>query len=323
MELAPLAGLANAIVDLVSTGSTPEGQQPRRRRTHHGHLLAPDRRDQAALKVKTQADRSILSSAFAGAVAAWRHASFSRRAMPIFLPTRCVARFEEAQDGPSEPVASILANMRARGDAGCSGIHDRFDRMSVESIGALELSRSELDSAFAGLPAEQRAALEDCGGARARLHERQPLRVACEEADGTLLGQETRPPLDRVGLYVPGGKASYPSSVLMNTDPGQGSRHTGGLIMVVPTPGGERTRSSLPGGGAGLHIDRVFCVGGAQAVAALALGTETVPREQDRRPRQCLCGDRQAACVRCRWHRHGCRTVGRCRPVTARPSRTR
>ena len=202
---------------------------------------------------------------------------FSSRDADFSARLDALLAFEEAQDEAIErTVASILADVRARGDAAVLEYTNRFDRMSVESIGALELSRGELDSAFAGLPTEQRAALETAAARVRAYHERQPLQGwHYEEADGTLLGQKVTP-LDRVGLYVPGGKASYPSSVLMNAIPAKVAG-VGELIMVVPTPGGEKNPLVLAAA-ALAGVDRVFCIGGAQAVAALAFGTETVPR---------------------------------------------
>ena len=202
---------------------------------------------------------------------------FSSRDADFSARLDALLAFEEAQDEAIErTVASILADVRARGDAAVLEYTNRFDRMSVESIGALELSRSELDSAFAGLPTEQRAALETAAARVRAYHERQPLQGwQYEEADGTLLGQKVTP-LDRVGLYVPGGKASYPSSVLMNAIPAKVAG-VGELIMVVPTPGGERNPLVLAAA-ALAGVDRVFCIGGAQAVGALAYGTQTVPQ---------------------------------------------
>ena len=128
------------------------------------------------------------------------------------------------------------------------------------------------------------------------------------EADGTVLGQKVTP-LDRVGLYVPGGKAAYPSSVLMNAMPAKVAG-VAELIMVVPTPRGEKNQLVLAAA-AIAGVDRVFTIGGAQAVAALAYGTETIAAGgQDRRPGQRLCRRGQAARVRRGRHRHGRRAVG-------------
>jgi histidinol dehydrogenase len=185
--------------------------------------------------------------------------------------------FESAQDDAVErTVAAILADVKARGDAAVLEYTRRFDRLDAQSLNELELTRDELQQALDGLPAAQRAALEEAARRVRDYHERQPLQSwQYEEADGTLLGQKVTP-LDRVGLYVPGGKASYPSSVLMNAIPAKvaGVRE---LIMVVPTPDGERNPLVLAAA-ALAGVDRVFCIGGAQAVGALAYGTHSVPK---------------------------------------------
>jgi histidinol dehydrogenase len=154
----------------------------------------------------------------------------------------------------------------------------RFDGVSAASMGALELKADELAAAFDGLPAEQRQALQAAAGRMRSYHEWQRPRAArrsYRDEDGTLLGQKVTP-LDRVGIYVPGGKAAYPSSVLMNAIPA----HVAGvreIIMVVPTPKGEKNPLVL----AAAHVagvTRAFTIGGAQAVAALAYGTATIPK---------------------------------------------
>ena len=184
--------------------------------------------------------------------------------------------FESAQDeSVDRTVASILADVKTRGDAAVVEYTNRFDRLNVRSLPELELSRGDLQQALDGLSAEQRAALETAASRVRSYHERQVTPSwQYEEADKTLLGQKITP-LDRVGLYVPGGKASYPSSVLMNAIPAKvaGVKE---LIMVVPTPGGERNPLVLAAA-ALAGVDRVFCVGGAQAVGALAYGTQTIP----------------------------------------------
>lgn len=185
--------------------------------------------------------------------------------------------FEGAQDeSVDRAVAAILADVKSRGDAAVVEYTNRFDRLAATSLAELELPASALQAALAGLPGEQRAALEAAAARVRSYHERQPLQGwQYEEADGTLLGQQVTP-LDRVGLYVPGGKAAYPSSVLMNAIPARvaGVRE---LIMVVPTPGGEKNALVLAAA-ALAGVDRVFTVGGAQAVGALAYGTQTVPQ---------------------------------------------
>lgn len=185
--------------------------------------------------------------------------------------------FESAQDESVErAVAAILTDVKMRGDVAVVEYTNRFDRLAVGSMAELELSSSDLQDALDGLPGVQREALEAAASRVRSYHERQPLQSwQYEEADGTLLGQKVTP-LDRVGLYVPGGKASYPSSVLMNAIPAKvaGVKE---LITVVPTPGGERNPLVLAAA-ALAGVDRVFCIGGAQAVGALAYGTQAVPK---------------------------------------------
>ncbi|WP_299066226.1 histidinol dehydrogenase [Accumulibacter sp.] len=189
--------------------------------------------------------------------------------------------FESAQDASVEQtVAAILADVKTRGDAALIEYTRRFDGLRATSMAELELSQNELQAALAGLPAEQRQALEAAAQRVRSYHERQTLeswQYVDDGADacGTLLGQKVTP-LDRVGLYVPGGKASYPSSVLMNAIPARVAG-VGELIMVVPTPAGEHNPLVLAAA-ALAGVDRVFTIGGAQAVAALAYGTQTVPQ---------------------------------------------
>ncbi|WP_369684465.1 histidinol dehydrogenase [Azovibrio restrictus] len=185
--------------------------------------------------------------------------------------------FEGAQDDRVEQtVIAILAEVKARGDAAVVEYTNRFDRLSAASMAALELPRAELQAALDGLSPERRAALETAASRIRAFHEKQVQEGwSYTEADGTRLGQMVTP-LDRVGLYVPGGKAAYPSSVLMNAIPAKvaGVKE---LIMVVPTPGGEKNALVLAAACLA-GVDRVFTIGGAQAVAALAFGTETVPQ---------------------------------------------
>jgi histidinol dehydrogenase len=173
-------------------------------------------------------------------------------------------------------VRAIIAAVRARGDAALLEYTARFDGHQPASVAALELPRARLKSAAAAIPAEQRAALESAAERIRAYHARQKIESwNYTEADGTLLGQQVTA-LDRVGLYVPGGKAAYPSSVLMNAIPAKVAG-VAELNMVVPAPGGETNELVL----AAAHIvgvDRVFTLGGAQAIAALAYGTATVPR---------------------------------------------
>ncbi len=173
-------------------------------------------------------------------------------------------------------VAAILADVRERGDAAVLEYTARFDRMSLSDAAAMELPRDELRAAFEALPAEQRTALEAAALRVTDYHQRQvQASWSYEDADGTLLGQQVTP-LDRVGLYVPGGKAAYPSSVLMNALPAKVAG-VAELIMVVPTPDGVKNQLVLAAAYLA-GVDRVFTIGGAQAVAALAYGTASIPR---------------------------------------------
>lgn len=185
--------------------------------------------------------------------------------------------FEGAQDEAIErTVVAILAEVKARGDAAVVEYTNRFDRLAAASMAALELPRAQLQAALDGLAHERRAALETAAERIRRFHEKQVQEGwSYTEADGTRLGQMVTP-LDRVGLYVPGGKAAYPSSVLMNAIPAKvaGVKE---LIMVVPTPGGEKNALVLAAACLA-GVDRVLTIGGAQAVGALAYGTETIPQ---------------------------------------------
>jgi histidinol dehydrogenase len=185
--------------------------------------------------------------------------------------------FEAAQDeGIERTVIGILADVKARGDVAVVEYSNKFDRLSVSGMADLELTKSEMQKALDGLPAEQRLALEAAAHRVRVYHEKQCLEGwSYTEADGTMLGQMITP-LDRVGLYVPGGKAAYPSSVLMNAIPAKvaGVKE---LVMVVPTPDGEKNQLVLAAACLA-GVDRVFTIGGAQAVGALAYGTKTIPQ---------------------------------------------
>jgi histidinol dehydrogenase len=185
--------------------------------------------------------------------------------------------FEGAQDDKIDVVvADILKDVKTRGDTAVLDYTQRFDRLSADRMSDLELPQARLTEALGNLPANQREALK-LAAERVRIyHEKQLMSSwSYTEADGTMLGQQVTA-LDRVGLYVPGGKAAYPSSVLMNAIPAKvaGVKE---LIMVVPTPGGEKNQLVLAAA-AVCGVDRVFCIGGAQAVGALAYGTQTVPQ---------------------------------------------
>jgi len=176
-------------------------------------------------------------------------------------------------------VADILSDVQQRGDAAVLACTARFDGVEAASMAELELSPAVLKAAFDSLPTAQREALEAASDRVRRYHERQLAASgqswSYRDEDGTLLGQKVTP-LDRVGIYVPGGKAAYPSSVLMNAVPAKVAG-VGEIIMVVPTPRGERNALVLAAAHAA-GVDRVFTIGGAQAVGALAYGTATVPK---------------------------------------------
>jgi len=173
-------------------------------------------------------------------------------------------------------VREIIDAVKQRGDAAVIEYTNRFDRMQVAGMADLILDESRLGAALESIPLEQRQALEVAAERLRSYHQHQKMESwSYTEADGTLLGQQVTP-LDRVGLYVPGGKATYPSSVLMNAIPA----HVAGvedIIMVVPTPDGEVNELVLAAACIA-GVSRVFTIGGAQAVAALAHGTETIPQ---------------------------------------------
>ena len=184
--------------------------------------------------------------------------------------------FEGAQDPKvDETVAAILADVKVRGDAALVEYTRRFDRVDAQTAGELEIGRPECARALQSLPATQRSALEAAAVRVRTYHERQRAQSwSFEDEHGNELGQRVTP-LDRVGVYVPGGKASYPSSVIMNTLPAKVAG-VPEIVMAVPTPGGERNPLVLAAA-ALCGVDRVFAMGGAQAVGAMAYGTATVP----------------------------------------------
>ncbi len=175
-------------------------------------------------------------------------------------------------------VADILADVEKRGDAAVLEYTQRFDGLAAASMAELEITQAELEAALDQITPAQRRALEAAAARVRDYHQRQL--EACgrswsyRDADGTLLGQKVTP-LDRVGIYVPGGKAAYPSSVLMNAIPAHVAG-VGEIVMVVPTPKGERNPLVLAAA-AVAGVSRAFTIGGAQAVGALAHGTATVP----------------------------------------------
>jgi histidinol dehydrogenase len=185
--------------------------------------------------------------------------------------------FDAAQDAAvDEAVAAIITEVRARGDAAVLDYTRRFDRVAAHTVADLEVATERRDNALAALPEPQREALAVAAERVRAFHEKQRAQSwSFEDTDGNELGQQVTA-LDRVGIYVPGGKAAYPSSVIMNAVPARvaGVRE---IIMTVPAPGGELNDLVLAAA-AICGVDRVFTIGGAQAVAALAYGTATVPR---------------------------------------------
>ena len=175
-------------------------------------------------------------------------------------------------------VADILADVKQRGDAAVLEYTARFDGLSATSMATLELTQAELKAAFESIPAAQREALQAAARRVRTYHEAQKKASgeswSYRDEDGTMLGQKVTP-IDRVGIYVPGGKAAYPSSVLMNAIPAHVAG-VGEIIMVVPTPKGEKNALVLAAAYVA-GVTRAFTIGGAQAVAALAYGTQTVP----------------------------------------------
>ena len=173
-------------------------------------------------------------------------------------------------------VSEILANVKKRGDEAVLEYTCHFDHLDAASISQLELSKKELLRALQGLPTMQREALEQAAERIRDFHEKQIAQSwSYTEPDGTLLGQKVTP-MDRVGLYVPGGKASYPSTVLMNAIPAKVAG-VDELIMVVPTPKNKKNDLVLAAAMIG-EVDRVFTIGGAQAIGALAYGTNAIPK---------------------------------------------
>ncbi len=202
---------------------------------------------------------------------------FSSADSDFEIKLKTLLAFETAQDDSvDEVVANILKDVKKRGDAAVLDYTNRFDKTNASSLAQLEIPKSELIDALNGLPNHQRDALKAAAERVRSYHEKQLMASwQYTEADGTILGQQVTS-LDRVGLYVPGGKAAYPSSVLMNAIPAKvaGVQE---LIMVVPTPNGEKNQLVLAAAAIS-GVDRVFCIGGAQAVGAMAYGTETVPQ---------------------------------------------
>ena len=189
--------------------------------------------------------------------------------------SRLLAWEDSVDHQVNESVRHILSEVKLRGDEAVLEFTAKFDQLEVASMAELEVSSARLDQALECIPADQRDALEAAADRIRDYHQRQKQDSwQYEDADGTVLGQKVTP-LDRVGLYVPGGKAAYPSSVLMNALPAKVAG-VGEVIMVVPTPAGV-VNDMVLAAAAIAGVDRVFTLGGAQAIGALAYGTETVP----------------------------------------------
>ena len=276
MELAPIVGLADIIVDLVETGNTlkANGLVPMDPVLDVSSRLVINR---ASLKMKNAAIKKTYWCYFFG----------NKRIIPMInrLETKSQSFWDELKKllafemetdrQVQSAVTDILAAVRKDGDAAVVKYTNQFDRLSVDSANSLEVSPTRLAQALDAIPAQQRDALKSAADRIQRYAEKQKLESwQYKEPDGTILGQQISA-LDSVGLYVPGGKAAYPSSVLMNAVPAKvaGVKE---LIMVVPTPDGvENDMVFAAAKIAG--VDRVFTIGGAQAVAALAYGTESIP----------------------------------------------
>ncbi len=183
--------------------------------------------------------------------------------------------FDSAQDPQVEAtVAAILADVKTRGDAAVLEYTRRFDGLSAQTLAELEIPRAELEAALRSLPAAQHQALTAAAARVQEFHEKQAIKTNTYiDSAGNELGQQVTP-LERVGIYVPGGKAAYPSTVIMNTTPAKVAG-VDEIIMAVPTPGGEKNQLVLAAA-ALTGVDRVYTLGGAQAVAALAYGTQTI-----------------------------------------------
>src|SRR6185503_9463889 len=269
-------------------GSRVDGQyaareRSRRRRGHHAHQRAPHRepgRAQAEARHREAAarrDRRCRERArgAAGVSAALRLRRLDSRAAGFDAALEALVAFESAQDPAIDAaVADIVADVRARGDAALLEYTARFDRVRATSVAELAIAPKDMLAALRGLPEAQRDALQIAATRIRTYHERQKGGDwSMTEPDGTELGQRVTP-LDRVGLYVPGGKAAYPSSVLMNALPASVAG-VGDIVMVVPTPDGARNPLVL----AAAHlagVTRAYAIGGAQAIAALAYGTDTI-----------------------------------------------
>ncbi|HAQ49970.1 MAG TPA: histidinol dehydrogenase, partial [Gammaproteobacteria bacterium] len=183
---------------------------------------------------------------------------------------------EASDESIHQTVKKILAEVKQRGDAAVLDYTRQFDKVDVDAMAELVLPMSRINAALEAIPAEQKRALEKAAARIDSYHQHQKQASwSYTEADGTVLGQQVTA-LDKAGLYVPGGKAAYPSSVLMNAIPAKVAG-VNELIMVVPTPHGQLNDLVLASA-AIAGVDKVITIGGAQAIAALAYGTETIPK---------------------------------------------
>lgn len=187
-----------------------------------------------------------------------------------------LSRSEETGKEVEDVVAHIIAEVRQRGDEALLEYTKRFDRLEADSVSFLEVTSDEIDYAFAKVAQEDIDALKLAVERVARFHEKQKQETWLSTSESDILLGQMVTPLERVGIYVPGGKASYPSSVIMNAVPAKVAGVTE-VVMVAPTPGGEINPHVLVAARLS-GVDRIFRIGGAQAVAALAYGTATVPR---------------------------------------------
>jgi histidinol dehydrogenase len=204
----------------------------------------------------------------------------SSQAADFDAQLQTLAQYPDAQDEAIDRgAAQIIAAVRARGDAALVELTARYDQLHAASVAELEIGRDAMHAALARIGAAERAALEHAVARVRAYHERQHAETCAgfeyRDADGTALGQIVTP-LERVGVYVPGGKAAYPSSLIMDVVPAKVAG-VGEVVMMSPTPGGERSDLVLAAA-ALAGVDRAFAIGGAQAIAALAYGTASVPR---------------------------------------------
>ena len=276
MELAPLVGLADKIIDVVDTGNTlrANGLEPQELIATISSRLVVNKASMKMQHGRIQSLIDTLRDAMTAPFAIRRlnaaDPDFGRH-LDHLLSWESVS-----DDSVNQRVLDIIAAVRSRGDAAVVEFTQRFDGLQAASMADLILPRERLELALTRITVAQREALEVAAERVRSYHEKQKQGSwRYTEADGTVLGQQVTP-LDRAGLYVPGGKASYPSSVLMNAIPAKVAG-VSEVVMVVPTPRGEINEIVLAAACIA-GVDRVFTIGGAQAVAALAYGTESVPR---------------------------------------------